>query len=209
MDYLDYRYLYPPRPELKAPASSISTFEKMGMWAQPKLNGSCALIFMDGKTSILMNRHHEPFARQLITSKDMLEMHRGEGWMVLVGELMNKSQRDESGKVFNATYVIFDILVHHSRYLLGTSFDERQALLDSIYQSENYLKGIKRINDKFFRVENYRSNFVEHWQDFSKIEMHEGLVFKKPDAKLSSGFSEKNNTSWQVKIRKPSKNYSY
>jgi len=39
--------------------------------------------------------------------------------------------------------------------------------------------------------------------------MIEGFVLKKPSGKLESGLREKNNMGWQLKIRKPTKNYQY
>lgn len=45
--YNSYRYLYPPRPEIKSPQSGLKTYERMGFIAQPKLNGSCSLTFLE------------------------------------------------------------------------------------------------------------------------------------------------------------------
>ena len=209
IEYKRFRYLYPPRPEVKSPASSIPTFEKMGLWAQPKLNGSCALIFTDGSQSIIMNRHNELFKRELITREDIQSIHRGSGWMVLVGELMNKSQKDEHNQVFNDKFVIFDLLVFDSQYLLNTTFEERLNVLDSIYESSADRLGVRKISEKFYIAEVFKNNLLSQWHHLVNIHMHEGLVLKKPSAKLSTGYVEKNNTMWQVKIRKSTKNYSY
>lgn len=209
IEYNKFRYLFPPRPEVKSPASSIPTFEKMGLWAQPKLNGSCALIFTDGSQAIIMNRHSELFKRELITREDMLSIHRGTGWMVVVGELMNKSQKDENEELFNEKFVIFDLLVYDSHYLLNTTFEERQNVLSSIFESVPDRLGIRKISEKFYIAEVFKKSLLSQWAKLVKINMHEGLVLKKPSAKLSTGYVEKNNTTWQVKIRKSTKNYSY
>jgi hypothetical protein len=50
---------------------------------------------------------------------------------------------------------------------------------------------------------------LESWKKLVSVEMYEGLVFKKPSAKLDVGYKPANNTGWQVKVRKPTKNYSY
>ena len=160
IEYNRFRYLYPPRPEVKSPASSIPTFEKMGLWAQPKLNGSCALIFTDGSQAIIMNRHNELFKRELITREDMLSVHRGSGWMVLVGELMNKSQKDENDQIFNEKFVIFDILVYDSQYLTHTTFEERLNVLNSLYESHPDRIGVRKINEKFYIAEVFKKNLL-------------------------------------------------
>lgn len=209
MKYEEFRYLFPPRPEIKSPVSGIPVYEKMGMWAQPKLNGSCALVFTDGNEAKMMNRHYETFSRELIKREELLELHRGKGWLVLVGELMNKSQRGEDGKIFNSKFVIFDILVYNGEYLVGSTFEERQNLIDQLFSPEPYQEWVKRINDIFYRVENITSNMLDSWKKLVSVEMYEGLVFKKPSAKLDVGYKPANNTGWQVKVRKPTKNYSY
>jgi hypothetical protein len=39
--------------------------------------------------------------------------------------------------------------------------------------------------------------------------MYEGLVMKRPTGTLETGMREANNTGWQVKVRKATKNYEY
>lgn len=209
MNYDKFRYLFPPRPEVKAPSSSIKTYEKMGMWAQPKLNGSCSLLFTDGKEVAFMNRHQEKFARELLDREELKSLHRGSGWMVMVGEYMNKSQKGPDRKVFNAKFVIFDVLVYEGKYLIGSTFQERQELLDRIYISAPHDEWLDRISENTFRVHNFKVGNDKRWQELVKIEMYEGMVFKRPDGKLGTGYTGANNTGWQVKVRKPTKNYTY
>ena len=128
--------------------------------------------------------------------------------MVLVGEYMNKSQRDGLGKIFDGKFVIFDILVYGGEYLLGSTFAQRQQLLDQLYLGNSYDSWMDRINDTVFRARCI-SSFSKSWKKVVDVGMYEGFVLKKPAAKLDTGYSEANNTGWQVKIRKPTKNYSY
>lgn len=209
MEYGKFRYLFPPRPEVKAPASTIKTYEKMGMWGQPKLNGSCSLLFTNGEEVVFMNRHHERFSRELLDKEELKSLHNGKGWTVLVGEYMNKSQRGPDRKIFNAKFVIFDILVHEGEYLIGSTFRERQELLDRIYISSPYDEWLDKISENIYRVHNFKDSSEKRWKDLVKIEMYEGMVFKKPEGRLGTGYSVANNTGWQVKVRKPTKNYSY
>ena len=90
------------------------------MIAQPKLNGSNAVIFMNGKDVYFFNRHNQRMTNVQLSKDELLRLYSGEGWMVINGEYLNKSKNDESGLPFNHTLVIFDILVHNGTYLLGT-----------------------------------------------------------------------------------------
>ena len=201
-------YIYPPRPEVKAPPSVLGTYEKMGFIAQPKLNGSCAVLFLDGASSKMMGRHNNTFAREILNPENLKRLHRGGGWMVLVGEDMNKSQKDGKGKTFDG-FVIFDILVHNGKHLLGTTFLERQKLLDTLYPGTSFDDFIDTVGPSAYRVKNITGKFSEIWPRMTKIQMYEGWVLKRPDGVLEHGFREKNNTRWMVKVRKATKNYKY
>lgn len=208
-DYDSMKYIYPPRPSTVAPPSGLKTYERMGFVAQPKMNGSCAVLFLDGTTARSMGRHNNTFAREIISKENLKTLHRGAGWMVVVGEYMNKSQKNSKGKPFTG-FVVFDILVHNGKHLLGTTFLERQKLLDTLFPLGNsYDDYIDEVGTSAYRVKNIASNFVESWNRITRTQMYEGFVLKRPDGILENGFREANNTGWQLKIRKPTKNYKY
>jgi hypothetical protein len=208
-EYNSFKYIFPPRPETRTPPTGLGTYERMGFIAQPKLNGSCALLFTNGSQAKLMGRHNNTFVRQLIPEETLCSLHRGAGWMVLVGEYMNKSQRDSKGNLFNARLVIFDILVHNGKHLVGSTFGQRQALLDSLYDTKPYDDFISSIGGPLYRVNNITQDFTGNYTRATGVQMYEGLVLKRPTGSLENGMREANNTGWQVKIRKPTKNYSY
>lgn len=208
MDYKEFKYIFPPRPEIKAPQTSIKKFEDLGFIAQPKLNGSCGVLFTDGKNFKFMNRHKASFAKINVPEKELASLGKGPGWTVLVGENLNKSQRGTDKKVFNNKFVIFDILVHKGTHLIGTTFEQRQKLLDKLYKTTPHDNWISKISENVFRVHNIE-NAETQWKDITAVEMYEGFVLKKKHGKLDIGFRKENNMSWQVKIRKPTKNYSY
>ena len=203
-----FKYIFPPRPATVSPASGIPTYERMGYIAQPKLNGSCGVLFMDGSTTRLMGRHNDTFKRMILKESDLKSLYRGTGFLVLVGEYMNKSQRDGKGKPFTG-FVVFDILVHNGRHLIGSTFAERQALLDSLYVSKPHDEFIDSLGNSMYRAKNFTSDLTAKYESAIKIQMYEGFVLKRPDGKLENGFREANNTMWQLKIRKPTRNYSY
>jgi hypothetical protein len=207
--YPEFRYIHPPRPEIKAPPKAIKTYERMGFWGQPKLNGSCGLGFIKpGKTKV-MGRHQESFKRQIIPMEDFQRIHQGNGWMVLTGEYMNKSQRGLDGKVLNGCFCIFDILVYGGQYLIGSTFEERQDLLDTLYSLTPYDPFMDKVSNNIYRVKNFKTNFEPVYNQLITIDMYEGWVLKKPKGVLETGYRPNNNTGWQLKMRKPTKNYRY
>jgi hypothetical protein len=208
MDYTTFKYIFPPRPSIKAPQTSIKKFEDLGFIAQPKLNGSCGVLFTDGKTFKFMNRHKSTFAKINVPGTELNSLCKGKGWTVLVGENLNKSQKGADKKIFNNKFVIFDILVHKGTHLIGTTFEQRQKLLDKLYKTTPHDNWISKISENVFRVHNIE-NAETQWKDITAVEMYEGFVLKKKFGKLDIGFKKENNMSWQVKIRKPTKNYSY
>ena len=209
-DYENFRYIYPPRPETKSPPSGLPTYERMGFIAQPKLNGSCAVVFASSEGVKIMGRHNNSFARELIDRGHLQNRQRGAGYTVLVGEFMNKSQKDGKKKLFNGCFVIFDILVHNGKHLVKSTFLERQELLDDLYgEGEAYDEFINYVSPSVYRVKNFTSNFVTLFNKVTAIEMYEGFVLKRPNGILENGLRENNNTGWQLKIRKPTKNYKY
>ena len=138
--------------------------------------------------------------------------------MVLCGEHMVKSKEDEEGK-WNNKYVIFDIIVYNGMQLVGKTFRERIELLDALYGTEDLLlkdSGVKSLKFLYstaipdvYRVKTFYNCFQALWKDLVKIDMYEGLVLKRLDAQLENGISEKNNSSSQLKFRKPAKNYLF
>ena len=177
------------------------------MVAQPKLNGSNCTIYMNGQNFYVYNRHGQRMTGFDIDSKEISNLYKGKGWMVLNGEYMNKSKKNEFGETFNHKFCIFDILVYDGNYLVGKTFQERINLLDGFYgKAENY---ISPISENIFRIKSYYSDFESLYNNLVNIDMVEGLVLKRKSAKLEVGSTENNNIKSQIKIRKPTKNYKY
>jgi ATP-dependent DNA ligase len=122
---------------------------------------------------------------------------------------MNKSQRDGKGDLFDGKFVIFDILVHNGKYLVNSTFEHRQELLDTLYNASPYDNFIDHVKGSCYRVRNLRSGFSQAYDTATNVGMYEGLVMKRPSGKLETGLREANNTGWQVKVRKATKNYEY
>jgi ATP-dependent DNA ligase len=209
--YINYRYLYPPRPKNAISPDDLNFWDSNSLLAQPKLNGSNCLIFTNGVKVVVMNRHNQRLTNFRLTDEEVKSLYRGNGgWMILNGECLNKSKMDETGQPFNHKFVIFDILCFDGDYLVGKTFEERVQLLDTLYDQINcekeYLFGI---SENVYRVKSYLSGFNDLFNKLTPIDMIEGLVMKRRNARLEIGSSEMNNVKSQIKCRKATKNYKY
>ena len=212
MKYNSYRYIYPPRPKNPIPDSELNFWDNKSLIAQPKLNGSNCVIFMDVTRNMVMNRHNQRLTNFELPQAELNALYKcnsGE-LMVINGEYLNKSKQDERGVTFNHKLVIFDILVFKSDYLVGSTFSDRITLLDELYVTKDSEKPyLYSVSDNVYRVKSFETGFKQIFDDLTKIDMVEGLVLKRKSAKLEIGNTENNNTKSQLKARKATKNYKY
>lgn len=214
MKYLNYNYIFPPRPEHKIDPKFLGNFDNGEYVAQPKYNGSCAVIFLhsDGFFKV-MNRHGEVMSNVKYDQIDFKSLYKGYGFMVLSGELLNKAKNGEDGKLFNQKFVIWDILVYCGETLVGSSFPERMRILSKLYPNagpdSEYKHLISTVINGVYRAPVYQKNFVSLYEDIAKVDLYEGLVLKRISGKLEIGNRSANNTGWQIKCRKPTKNYKH
>lgn len=214
--YLKFKYYFPPRPEHTIPPTSLSKYEGK-YFGQPKLNGSCSEVYTNGEigssdeVARYFGRHqNENIANFKLTKEDFNILKCGNNnFNVIVGEYMNKSKKGLDDKVWNHKFVIFDILVYNGEYLLGTTFEDRIKLLDELFGTIEENKYLYKVNNNIYRVKTFTEGFEKLWNELTDVDMIEGWVLKKCDAKLEKGITEKNNTLSQLKSRKPTKNYKY
>lgn len=209
--YLNYRYIFPPRPKNAIPDSELNSWDNGSLLAQPKLNGSNCLIFTNGEKSVVMNRHNQRLTNFRISDEEVKNMYRGEGgWIVLNGEYLNKNKSDETNQPFNHKFVIFDILAYDGDYLVGKTFEERVQLLDTLYDKVDSEKEyLYKNSENVYRVKSYLNGFKDLFDKLTPIDMLEGLVLKRSNAKLEVGSSENNNTKSQIKCRKRCNSYKF
>jgi ATP-dependent DNA ligase len=207
--YQKYRYIFPPRPENKIPSSELEKYDNNLYIGQPKLDGSNLTVYTDGDEVILMNRHKDTLYNVLLPKEYFRKLHRGNGWIAINGEYMNKSKKDTKGEVFNHKFVIFDILVYNGKQTVGKTFKERTELLAELYETTKHDDFIEKINENIFVVKNFFGTFVNVYNKLTKTDMYEGLVLKKMNQKLKNGVSKINNVGGQLKCRKETKNYRF
>lgn len=211
------RYIYPPRAEVKIHHTELAKYDNDTYFAQPKYNGSCCVVFLTNNECVSFNRHNQLISK---FECDILPLHKGNGKMVLSGEYLNKSQIGEYNQDLNKCFVIWDILGYENKWLIGATTDERLTLIESLYpcnrmvvESTGKLIAYNHLCctelDNVFKAPTYMHSFDKLYENIVKTPLYEGLVLKKRNAKLEMGFVEKNNTSWQVKCRKETKNYKF
>ncbi|GEP94482.1 DNA ligase-like domain-containing protein [Chitinophaga cymbidii] len=215
--YSDFKYIYPPRAEVAIAPGLLSGLGKEWI-AQPKYNGSCAVLFINGQSEYkLFNRKNEELSLQ--NPIQYTALNDSDKYMVLCGEYLNKNKYGENGKPFNHKFIIWDILVWRGRYLIGVTFESRLTLLYELFGTS---RGFVSENDMIIfnhliatQVENvfmapaYLDNYSELYNEIIQTDLYEGLILKKANAKLEPGFRERNNQSWQIKARKPTLNYNF
>lgn len=216
--YKEYKYLYPPRPEHKISSDTIGKYDNGEYIGQPKFNGDCCNLFMNDSGLIkLMGRYTTELTKGKKNEMDLAGAYRGNGFLVLCGELLTKTQTGEDGKPFNQKFVIWDILVHNSMYLIGTTIMERLELLEELYPCNRIQIGSDGIMESYnhicvtgitgiYRSPAYLNGFGKLYKELVKTPLYEGLVLKRKDAPLQYGYNEKNNTTWQIKVRRATKN---
>jgi ATP-dependent DNA ligase len=218
MRYIKYSYIYPPRPIQTTKHTELDKYDNGEFIAQPKYNGTCCNVFISEDELIVMNRHKGEITSNY-SNVDFRGLYSGKGWMVLSGEFLNKNQKGEDGNPFNLKFVIWDILVYESKYLLGKNTIERLYILEELFPCSSMIVGKDKFESykhlcctKFknvYRAPTYINNFKSLYNDIVDTDLYEGLVLKRRNARLSLGLNEKNNNEWQIKCRKPTKNYAF
>ena len=218
MRYEKYSYLFPPRPLQTTKHTELDKYDNGQFIAQPKYNGTCCNVFVSENEIKVMNRHKGEITSSY-NSIDLKGLHRGKGWMVLCGEFLNMNKKGEDGKPFNLKFVIWDILVYEGNYLIGSTIEERLSLLENLYPcytmtvnadgmlSYKHLCCTKHTN--VYKAPSYAGNFKGLYDSIVNTDLYEGLVLKRKDGKLTYGLNENNNNTWQIKCRKPTKNYDF
>ncbi len=210
MRYDSFAYLWPPRPGSKQAIMPMmaSMFERRGWKAQVKKNGTCNVIAVaPGGAITAMNRHNETHKLWSPTpaSSAAFQGLPGTGWYVFVAELLHSKV---TGGPRDTNY-IFDILVADGEYLVGKTFAERQEILNAIFpNSVGETESHRIINDNTWVAKLHDVDFRDLFDGLTADE-DEGLVIKDPASKLALCSKELSNQQWQVKVRRPHKNFSW
>jgi hypothetical protein len=209
MKYVEGTWLFPPRPENAIMKMALPMYEQLGYYAQYKLNGTSNVIAVSpNKELVCMTRHLVPHKQwaPTIASSEPFQALPGKGWYLFCSELMN----NKTPHIKDVNY-INDIMVADGEHLVGTTFRERQEMIEKLFNAHagesaesHWVAHPNLWVAKSFKNVSFRTLF----EDLHKPE-DEGLVLKNPNAKLLMGSTQSSNSSWMVKIRKKTKNYGF
>lgn len=208
MSFNEYKYLWPPRPEKAIPATFLPHYEKRGWVAQYKKNGTCSLVYVKPDKSIIVKTRHNTDHAAWTPSEEFekqFQFLQGQGWYVFVGEVLHSKTPHIKDTIY-----VFDILVSDGLYLVGSTFQARIDLLNSIlpHNALDITKSHYVVLPKLWLARTIKSNFVEVFNNINEVE-NEGLVLKDPEATLNLCLREDSNNAWQLKCRRATKNYSF
>ena len=207
-DYNEFKYLYPPRPDFVLTYDRIPFYEEDGWVGQYKKNGTCTIIAMspDGEF-IAMNRHAEEHRAWLLTGhiKNVLRKLLPKGsWTVLVAEILHSKT-----PTIKDTIYVHDVIVHGSKQLVGTTFEERQKLLERLLPKGEEKYSHFEIDPKVWRAKVLTQDILKAYQRITDPTIDEGVVMKRRTGKLRDCYRADANCAWQAKVRYATKNYQF
>ncbi len=201
MDYKEYTYLFPPRPETKIAKTSLGFYENRNWWAQKKKNGTCTVIFAKGNEIIFKTRHKDDHKLWKPEGDHNAFFAGSKKWNVYVAELMHSKTKHLKNELY-----LFDQLVKDGVSLVGTTFAERQAALHDQFTGSDEGDQV-RIANRITLAKCFDEEFIQMFDTLK--EEDEGLVLKNPQGILEPCFKMNSNSKWQVKCRIGHKNYTY
>ena len=201
--------IYPPRSEATSPPSNIEFFR--GFSAQYKYNDIRTLFHLFNGEVSLFTRKLVPVKEYNLTplmKEQLLSLKLDESkFQLLDGGIMRHLTIKRENPL-----VLWDILVHDGYHLLGTTYRHRYSLLKNTCGDPTEFEkdtknevGLKIGKGPLWLAPSFQRDFGRLYQKTIGTDYLEGIILKDVNAKLDSGASERNNTSWQIKIRKPTK----
>jgi hypothetical protein len=202
MQYENYSFIKPPRAETAIPTSTLKFYEKKGLLAQTKMNGTNTVIFIPPNGEIFAKtRHgedHKLWDQQASKSLKHFEKLRTSRWSVYNAELMHSKivgLRD--------THYVHDVLVYDGNLLNGSEYLDRYELLTRLFRGRDETTSHVVIEPDLWLAKNHFKGFRKLFDGLGPTD--EGLVLKDPEGKLCL----RDNSSWSVKCRRPMANFGF
>lgn len=193
-------YYYPNRPFLLSP--SDPTVEEKSLdpaWhAEVKYNGDRLVLFYEAGKFHFFNRTKGEFKKYVPPKSVLDELYSLNlpDKCQLDGELLNFKTKDTKNKI-----IFYDLYVLGGEQQFGT-LKERQDKLNSFLEVKKFVH--------ISMVERHPTNFREM---FDKVTagtvLYEGLVMKNDFGKIVWDTVKSPDVTWQLKIRRPNKNYKF
>jgi hypothetical protein len=207
--YTSWQYLYPPRPEHVITSDVIALYEQRGWVAQYKKNGTCAVVTISPTGDVTVHDRRAAKLKSWQCPKDLANILRArvtqKRWTMLIAELLHSKT-----PTIKDTLYVRDIIVYQNTHLVGTTWQERQVILDAIIPrsgAETYSH--YEVDEGLWRAKTLQGNLTQLFLAIDNPKIDEGLVLFDPAGKLKWCIKEGGNASWQVKVRYPTKNYQF
>ena len=125
-------------------------------------------------------------------------------------ELLNKKTKDKS---YKHRIILFDVLYIGKHLFNGPTLAQRVEILADICKHPTKIEpahGIAlQVTEHIWMAQTFFTDFVARFKEFLFCDEIEGLVLKRGDSKLDSIGGKEHEVSWQIRCRKPSKNYQF
>lgn len=207
--------LYPPRPKGRILPTQLGGYEKTGKWlVQRKFNGTRILLNVKGGKIGILNRHGEPpklFSLSATHRAEILSLNLDpakEYWFD--GELLDHKTITPA---FKGRIVLFDILQAGDYFFGSPNLEDRYDLLKNICRNPTDLEpnlGIAlQATPNIWLAQNFYENFESRFQDFLEHPEIEGCVLKQKKSCIDNLGKKEYEVGWQIRCRKPHKNYNF
>jgi hypothetical protein len=197
-----HEWRWPPRPELAVAPSLLPYYASLGWIAQIKKNGTCSLAFVDSDGVVTFKTRDGDDHKQWVPTEEITAFFAQYPDSVFVFELLH----NKHPSVKNTAYV-FDVLRFKGRDMTATTLTFRLILLNEVFMQQAILSPRIQLVKTYWGAcdEPAFTTIFKNLVD----PIDEGLVLKDPNALLEDPRNKSANQGWQVKVRKPTKNFSF
>lgn len=187
-------YYFPNRPLLQS-IDSIKKYSGKEWIAELKKNGDRLELFIQNGKYLFMNRYKKEFKYK--PTSDVLDsisdLRLPNGTQIDAELLHNKTKH-----IKHLIYV-YDVYQWKNKRIV-LPFCERRELLEQYFSLDG-----KHIQLAF----QYANRFLRVFEKNITAKENEGLVLKNLQGRIKFSVVRSNDVAWQIKIRRPSKNYSF
>ena len=206
------RFISPPRPKSKIIPETLPSYEGKGWVVQRKFNGSRIEIYKKNDEIKFFGRLGQDSFYEApdytINELNALNFKENtEYW--LDGEFLDAKTKNPK---YKNKIILYDVL-YCEKYLLNVGLKERLDLLNSICnfpsKREPNIGIALQVTPNIWMAETFYENFSVRFEEFIQYDEIEGLVLKKLDSVLDNFGNSEYEVDWQIRCRKPHKNYGF
>lgn len=209
------KFIFPPRPKGKITPSQLPSYEATGNWVvQRKFNGQRNLIHIFQRDAYIIGRYGKEHLRYVLPAflkKQLLSLNWNPDWEYWVdSELLDSKTTNPN---YKNSLVLFDILQANKYLFLGPNLLERYDMLKELCRNpvdlEPHNQIALRVTDNIMLAETFDKNFSERFEEKLHLDEIEGVVLKKKQSQIDNLGRAYYEVGWQIRCRKPTKNYNF